>query len=147
MRQRDLALGLFAVGYRPKRTAHATVNRVAEAIVRYKTRVIDLDLRAYFDDVRHHRLLHMVAVRVNDDDVMGLLKMMLTATGKKGVPQGGVISPLLSNIYLTEVGRMLERAKVVTRDGKYTAIEYACSADDLVILVDAHPRHDGSCEW
>ena len=117
-------------------------NRVAEAIVRHKTRVIDLDLRAYFDNVRHHRLLQKVATRVNDDDVMHLLKMMLTATGKKGVPQGGVISPLLSNIYLTEVDRMLERAKEVTRHGKYTALEYARFADDLVILVDAYRRHD-----
>jgi RNA-directed DNA polymerase len=136
----DFQPGSF--GYRPKRTAHAAVNRVAEAIVRHKTRVIDLDLRAYFDNVRHHRLLQKVAARVNDDDVMHLLKMMLTATGKKGVPQGGVISPLLSNIYLTEVDRMLERAKAVTRYGKYTALEYARFADDLVILVDAHPRHD-----
>jgi RNA-directed DNA polymerase len=44
--------------------------------------------------------------------------------------------------YLTEVDRMLERAKEVTRYGKYTGIEYARFADDLVILVDAHPRHD-----
>ena len=136
----DFQPGSF--GYRPKRTAHAAVNRVAEAIVRYKTRVIDLDLRAYFDNVRHHRLLQKVAARVNDDDVMHLLKMMLTATGRKGVPQGGVISPLLSNIYLNEVDRMLERAKDVTRHGKYTALEYARFADDLVILVDAYRRHD-----
>jgi len=136
----DFQPGSF--GYRPKRTAHAAVNRVAEAIVRYKTRVIDLDLRAYFDNVRHHRLLQKVAARVNDDDVMHLLKTMLTATGKKGVPQGGVISPLLSNIYLNEVDRMLERAKDVTRHGKYTALEYARFADDLVILVDAYRRHD-----
>ena len=68
--------------------------------------------------------------------------MMLKATGKKGVPQGGVISPLLSNLYLNEVDKMLERAKEVTRNGKYTYIEYARYADDLVILVDAFPRHD-----
>jgi len=67
---------------------------------------------------------------------------MLKANGRCGVPQGGVISPLLSNLYLTEVDRMLERAKEVTRYGKYTGIEYARFADDLVILVDAHPRHD-----
>ena len=53
----------------------------------------------------------------------------------------GVSSPLLSNLYLTEVDRMLERAKEVTRSGQDTAVEYARFADDLVILVDAHPRH------
>ncbi|KJK07063.1 transposase [Burkholderiaceae bacterium 16] len=128
-------------GYRPKRTAHEAVQRVATAIVQWKTRVIDLDLRAYFDTVRHHLLLEKVARRVNDGDVMHLLKLMLTASGKQGVPQGGVISPLLSNLYLTEVDRMLERAKEATRNGKYTYVEYARFADDLVVLIDAHPRH------
>ena len=128
-------------GYRPKRTAHEAVNRVATAIVQRKTRIIDLDLRAYFDTVRHHLLLGKVARRINDDEVMRLLNLMLTASGKQGVPQGGVISPLLSNIYLTEVDRMLERAKEATRNGKYTYVEYARFADDLVVLIDAHPRH------
>ena len=73
---------------------------------------------------------------------MHLLKMMLKATGKKGVPQGGVISPLLSNLYLNEVDRMLEKAMETTRNGKYTYVQYARFADDLVILIDAHPRHD-----
>ena len=72
---------------------------------------------------------------------MRLLKLILKASGKQGVPQGGVISPLLSNIYLTEVDRMLERAKAVTRYGRFAALEYARFADDLVVLVDAHPRH------
>jgi RNA-directed DNA polymerase len=71
-----------------------------------------------------------VAARVADDDVMHVLKRMLKATGAKGVPQGGVISPLLSNLYLNEVDRMLERAKTVTRYGKYTAVDYARFADD-----------------
>ena len=52
----------------------------------------------------------------------------------------GVISPLLSNLYLNEVDQMLERAKEVTRRERWTAIEYARFADDLVILVDSHPR-------
>jgi RNA-directed DNA polymerase len=67
--------------------------------------------------------------------------ILLKASGKKGVPQGGVISPLLSNLYLNEVDRMLERAREVTRNGKYTYIEYARFADDLVILIDAYKRH------
>ncbi len=129
-------------GYRPKRTAHQAVARVAQAIVESKTRIIDIDLRAYFDNVQHYLLLEKVARRVQDDEVMHLLKMMLKATGGKGVPQGGVISPLLSNLYLTEVDRMLEKATATTRYGKYTYVQYARFADDLVILVDAHPRHD-----
>ena len=89
-----------------------------------------------------NRLLGKVAQRVKDADIMHLLKVMLKASGKKGVPQGGVISPLLSNLYLNEVDRMLERAREVTRNGKYTYIEYARFADDLVILIDAYKRHD-----
>jgi RNA-directed DNA polymerase len=129
-------------GYRPKRTAHEAINRVAQGIVATKTKIIDLDLRAYFDNVQHYLLLEKVAKRVRDDQVMRLLKMILKATGKKGVPQGGVISPVLSNLYLNEVDRMLERAIETTRFKQYTAIQYARFADDLVILVDSHSRHD-----
>lgn len=136
----DFQPGSF--GYRPRRTAHEAVQRVAEAIVKCKTRIIDIDLRAYFDNVRHDLLLEKVARRVRDAEVLRLLKMMLKASGAKGVPQGGVISPLLSNLYLNEVDKMLEKAKEVTRNGKYTYLEYVRYADDLVILVDAYPRHD-----
>ncbi len=136
----DFQPGSF--GYRPKRTAHEAIQRVAEAIVQRKTRVLDFDLRSYFDNVRHDRLLEKVAKRVEDADIMHLLRVILRASGRRGVPQGGVISPLLSNLYLNEVDRMLERAKEVTRQGKYTYIEYARFADDLVILIDAFARHD-----
>ena len=135
----DFQPGSF--GYRPKRTAHEAVNRVAQAIVEEKTRVIDLDLCAYFDNVQHYLLLEKVARRVRDAAVMRLLKMILRATGKKGVPQGGVISPLLSNVYLNEVDRMLEKAIAATRYGQYTYVQYARFADDLVILIDAYRRH------
>ena len=128
-------------GYRPTRSAHAAVDRVAEAVVKNKTRVIDLDLKAYFDNVRHDILLQKVAERVNDDKVMRLLKLILKASGKRGgFPKGGVLPPLLSNIYLNEVDKMLERAKKVTRCGRFTYIEYARFADDLVILVDGFGR-------
>src|SRR5215469_6862800 len=129
-------------GYRPKRTAHEAVARVAQAIVEEKTSIIDLDLKAYFDNVQHHLVLEKVAKRVQDDTVMHLLRMILKATGKKGVPQGGVISPLLSNLYLNEVDRMLEKAVHVTRRGKSTNVQYARFADDLVVLIDAERRND-----
>ena len=136
----DFQAGSF--GYRPKRTAHEAVARVARAIVEEKTRIIDLDLASYFDNVQHSLLLEKVARRVRDDAVMHLLKMILKATGKKGVPQGGVISPLLSNLYLNEVDRMLEKAVDTTRRGKSTNVQYARFADDMVILIDAERRSD-----
>jgi RNA-directed DNA polymerase len=134
----DFQPGSF--GYRPKKSAHAAIQRVRQAVVEGKTYVIDFDLRSYFDTVRHHIVLLKVAQRVDDDAVLWLLKLLLDASGKQGVPQGGVISPLLSNLYLNEVDQMLERAKAATRHERWTAVEYARFADDLVILVDSHPR-------
>jgi RNA-directed DNA polymerase len=129
-------------GYRPKRTAHQAVSRVAKAVVTGKTKVIDVDLSAYFETIRHHILLGKVAKRVNDNKIMRLLKLILKANGKKGVPQGGLISPLLSNIYLNEIDQMLEKAKEYTRkkDGYYH-IEYSRFADDIVVQID------GFCKW
>src|ERR1700691_2279487 len=136
----DFQAGSF--GYRPKRTAHEAVARVARAIVEEKTLIIDLDLASYFDNVQHSLLLEKVARRVQDDEVMHLLKTILKATGKKGVPQGGVISPLLSNLYLNEVDRMLEKAGHTTRRGKSTSVQYARFAADMEILIDAERRSD-----
>jgi len=123
-------------GYRPKRSAHTAVNRVSEAVINGMTKVIDVDLEAYFDNVEHQILLRKVAIRVDDDKVMRLLKLILKANAKRGLAQGGVISPLLANIYLNEVDKMLEKAKEVTKNGKYINIEYARFADDLVICVN-----------
>ncbi len=134
----DFQPGSF--GYRPKKSAHDAIRRVSGAILEGKTYVIDLDLRSYFDTVRHSIVLDKVAGRVDDDRVMHLLKLVLKASGKRGVPQGGVISPLLSNIYLNEIDKMLERAKEVTRYKRRAGIEYARFADDLVVLVDGHRR-------
>lgn len=112
-----------ASGYRPKRSAHAAVERVAEAMVRWKTRVIAGDLQGDFDNIRPHVLLAKVVKRINDAAVMPLLQGIVQASGSQGVPQGGVLSPWLSHRYLTAVDRMRERAKEGTRNGTYTSIE------------------------
>src|SRR5499425_3244548 len=70
-------------GYRPNRTAHAAIDRVAKAIIEEKTRIIDLDLRAYFDNVQHYLLLGKVAKRVQD----GAILHLLTRRGKYTVVQ------------------------------------------------------------
>ncbi|OJW54625.1 MAG: group II intron reverse transcriptase/maturase [Alphaproteobacteria bacterium 41-28] len=129
-------------GYRPRRTAHQAVYRVSGALNEGKTRVIDLDLKSYFDSIRHDILLKKIASRVADREVLRLIKLILKAGGKRGVGQGGVASPLFSNIYLTEVDAMLERAKEATRRDKYIHIEYARFADDLVVLIERHRKWD-----
>ena len=104
-------------GYRPQRSAHAAGERVAEAMASGKTRVLDVDLQAYGDHVRHPVCLAHVAKRINEADVMHLGPGILKASGSQGVPQGGVSSPWRSHLYLTEGDRMLERAKDVSRSG------------------------------
>ena len=141
-RSSKLIFNRGSYGYRPKRTAQEAVLQVDKAIMEGKTRVIDLDLRAYFDSVQHYLILEKVAQRVQDDKVMRLLNLILKSTGRIGVPQGGVISPLLSNLYLNEVDKMLEKARATTRRGRFTHVQYARFADDMVILIDGHPRND-----
>ena len=129
-------------GYRPKRTPAEAVEQVTRAAIRNMTRVIDIDLKSYFDTVRHDKLLSKLAERVQDQEVLWLMKRILKAGGKRGVPQGGPLSPLLSNIYLNEVDKMLEQAKAMTSRDGYHHIEYARWADDVVILVDSYQKWD-----
>lgn len=127
-------------GYRPGRTQHQAVVKTSIAIMRGFTKVIDVDLTAYFDNVDHSILMKKVARRVNDERIMRLLKQILKASGKKGVPQGGVISPLLSNIYLNGIDHMFERAIKETKRKEYEQLDYCRFADDIVIAVNGHER-------
>jgi hypothetical protein len=83
-----------------------------------------------------------IAKRVNDPQIMKLLKMILKANGKVGVPQGGVISPLLSNIYLNAIDNMFEKAIKETQNKEYQEMDYCRFADDMVILVSGHKRQE-----
>jgi RNA-directed DNA polymerase len=130
-------------GYRPRRHAHQAIDRVTRGILQGLTRVVDVDLSGYFDNIRHHLLLEQVGRRVQDAEIMHLLRLILKANGTKGVPQGGVISPLLSNLYLNGVDEMMEKAREVTRRKGYYNLDYIRSADDMVILVHGHSREDG----
>ncbi|MBE0448312.1 MAG: group II intron reverse transcriptase/maturase, partial [Actinobacteria bacterium] len=120
-------------GYRPKRTTHQAIEKVATEIVRHKTMVVDMDIERYFDNVCHHILFAQVAKRINDDKIMRLLKLIVKAGGKRGVGQGAVISPLLANIYLNQVDEMLEKAKETTRLKDHALIEYARFADGMPV--------------
>ena len=129
-------------GYRPRRHAHQAIDRVTRGILQGLTRVVDVDLSGYFDNIRHHLLLERVGRRVQDAEIMHLLRLILKANGTRGVPQGGVISPLLSNLYLNGVDEMMERAREVTQRKGYYNLDYIRSADDMVILVHGHPSED-----
>jgi RNA-directed DNA polymerase len=101
-------------GYRPNRKAHQALERVAAGLNKRLHQVIDLDLKSYFDTVRHDLLLAKLARRVQDDDVLWLCKSILKSGGQRGLPQGSVIGPLWANVFLNEVDRMLEQAQVAT---------------------------------
>ncbi|MBI4690150.1 MAG: group II intron reverse transcriptase/maturase [Nitrospirae bacterium] len=129
-------------GYRPKRHAHQAIDRVTAGILHGLTRVVDVDLSGYFDNIRHHLLLEKIGRRVQDDEIMHLMKLTLKANGNKGVPQGGIISPLLSNIYLNAIDEMMERAREVTCRKGYINLDFIRSADDMVILIHGHRKEN-----
>ena len=118
-------------GFRPKRNAHQAVADVQKHLLKGKTDVIDADISKYFDTIPHDRLMQLVAKRIVDKHILKLIKMWLEAPiveeredGKseykdndKGTPQGGVISPLLANIYLNVLDMIWKIREVEERLG------------------------------
>src|ERR1700691_4246206 len=124
-----------AYGYRPKRSAQGAIQRVHKLVCEGYTDVVDADLSKYFDTIPHRELMQCVARRIVDKHMLHLLKMWLKVPveeedgkGKKrltggkdhdrGTPQGGVISPLLANLYMN---RMLKGWRNTKRGEQYQA--------------------------
>ena len=134
-----------AYGYRPGRSAQDAVRAVHQSLKAGYVEVVDADLSKYFDTIPHAELLRSVARRVSDGAVLHLIKMWLKAPieersdrgkpsrrrpGNRGTPQGGVLSPLLANIYMR---RFLKAWEMRGNDRKYRSriVNYA---DDFVLL-------------
>jgi RNA-directed DNA polymerase len=136
-----------AYGYRPKRSAGDAISRVHRHILSGPAQVVDADLSKYFDTIPHRELMQSVARRIVDRHVLHLIKMWLEApveerdrdgtrrmksgkSDRRGTPQGGVVSPLLANLYLN---RFLKHWRLAGRGEAFQA-HVVAYADDFVIL-------------
>lgn len=137
-------------GFRPKRSAHQALDAIRGALEQGMCWVIDADVTAYFDTIPHDRLMKAVAERVVDGSMLALVKAFLEALivderdggrprrNAQGTPQGGVISPLLANVYLNLLDRNYRRRVEAGRlEGRL--IRYA---DDLVVLTRRRPDRE-----
>ena len=134
-------------GFRPGRSAHQALQAIQQYLQAGYTAVYDADLAGYFDSIPHDKLIACVRMRVVDGAVLGLIRQWLNAPvveppkdkgqppkvgrNTKGTPQGGVLSPLLANIYLHWFDRMFHRADGPAHWAKAKLIRYA---DDFVVL-------------
>jgi len=133
-------------GYRPKRSEHRALAEVRRSVLRRMSTVIDVDLSRFFDTIQHAKLLNLIVKRVQDPQVLRLVKQIVKATGQVGVPQGGPFSPLAANIYLNEVDWAFDAIRRKTAQGPYEAVNYHRFADDIVITVSGHRSKRGWAE-
>ena len=132
--------------FRPKRSQHQALAQVRRSVLRRMSTVVDADLSRFFDTLRHSILLDKIAQRVQDPEVMHLVKQIIKVIGKVGVPQGSPFSPLAANIYLNEIDWMFEAIRHKTAQGTYEAVNYHRFADDIVITVSGHHTKRGWAE-
>ena len=136
----------YSHGFRPKRSAHGAMKQIEENLKSGRDQVYDADLSSYFDTIDHKKLMEMLRERIADGAVLKLIRMWLKCpvveedkNGKKrisksdrGTPQGGVISPLLSNLYLHKFDRSFYQAK--DSPYQFANARLVRYADDFVVM-------------
>jgi group II intron reverse transcriptase/maturase len=128
-------------GFRPGRSAHDAVREIYKYLNWGCVEVYDVDLEKYFDTVDHGKLMKLLARRISDGQILAVIRQWLDCgyiedgqhrQSEKGTPQGGVISPLLANIYLNPVDQAFARRGLGTiGNGSIHLVRYA---DDMLIL-------------
>jgi RNA-directed DNA polymerase len=128
-------------GFRPERSAHQAIDVIKQSVVKGQLQIYDADLKSYFDTIPHDKLMKAVEMRIVDQQVLKLIRKWLRApiweAGKpmkandKGTPQGGIISPLLANLYMHWFDKMFHSSQGPGTWAKATLVRYA---DDFVIM-------------
>ena len=124
----------YSYGFRPNRDCHMAINRVIEYLNEGYIYVVDIDLEKFFDTVNHDKLISLLLKTIKDGEVISLIRKYLVSgimvngvviENKEGTPQGGNLSPLLSNIVLNELDKELESR----------GLKFVRYADDCMIFV------------
>jgi len=114
----ELEFSNYSYGFRPGRNAHDAINQAEQYINEGYNVVVDLDLEKFFDRVNHDKLMYLLAKRISDKRILKLIRAYLesgimlgglVSPSREGTPQGGPLSPLLSNVMLHELDKELER--------------------------------------
>lgn len=128
-------------GFRPKKSAHEAVREIYKYLNWGCEEIYDVDIEQYFETVEHWKLMRLLSLRISDGKVLRIIKLLLKCgyeedgqhrRSNKGTPQGGVISPLLANVYLNPLDKAFERSRLGTiKEGSIHIVRYA---DDMIIL-------------
>ena len=135
----DIGFSENSYGFRPNRGAHDAVRKAKEYVLAGKKWVVDIDLKSFFDQVNHDRLMTMLGRKAGDKTLLALIAKYLKAPMQKadgskearreGTPQGGPLSPFLANIYLDPLDKELEKR----------GLSFVRYADDVAVFVSS-PR-------